>query len=58
MSLRPPNGAHRDHCSIASPMKETVVPNPISLVKTWALEQATAIHSVTRPLPAQATPLR
>ncbi len=39
-------------------LKETVVPNPITLVKTWALEQATAIHSVTRPLPAQASPLR
>lgn len=39
-------------------LKETAVPNPITLVKAWAVEQATAIHSVTRPLPAQSTPLR
>lgn len=58
MSLRPPNGGGRDDCSIASPMKETAVPNPLTVVKSWAVEQATAIRSVTRPLPAQALPLR
>ena len=58
MSLRPPNGGGRDDCRTAVVMKETVVPNPLTLVKAWALEQATAIRSVTAPLPAKSLPLR
>ena len=27
------------------------MPNPITVVKNWAVEQVTAIHSVWRPLP-------
>lgn len=29
------------------------MPNPLHLVKDWAIEQVTAIHSVCSPLPVQ-----
>jgi hypothetical protein len=31
-------------------MKEDAVPNPIAVVRNWAIEQVTAIASVTRPI--------
>ena len=33
-----------------SPSKETTVSRPIAAVRNWAIEQVTAIVSVTRPI--------
>jgi hypothetical protein len=35
-------------------MKENTVRNPIAAVRNWAVEQVTAIVSVTRPIHLQA----
>jgi hypothetical protein len=49
VSLPPPNGGRREHMG-TPPKKETVVPSPIAVVRNWAIEQVTAIVSVTRPI--------
>jgi hypothetical protein len=39
-------------------MKENTVRNPLAAVRDWAIEQVTAIVSVTRPIHLEARTLR
>lgn len=38
--------------------KEPAVPAAIAVVRNWFIEQVTAIHDVTRPLPVESSSRR
>jgi len=50
VSVHPRTGAMESMVAPSPPSKETTVSRPIAAVRNWAIEQVTAIVSVTRPI--------